>query len=141
MRIHATYHTVCSSTKTIWIKSNPPLTVRGKKKKIKAFAADPPPPSCLSLPFLLPAGFDAYPAVGVDAHRGAQHNRLRAQVVRHLDPAIHDGQRDVVRALHALPAPEQQALSGLRPDAQLELVHQQGLFTRTEIQQLLESPS
>lgn len=117
--IGAGYRTVCSDTKTIWIKSNPPLTV-------KAF--QPLIPSYLSAP-CLPAGFDAYPAVGVDAHRGAQHHGLGAQVVRHLDAAVHDGQGDVVGALHAFPAPQQQALRGLGPDAQLEFVHQQSLFT------------
>lgn len=73
---------------------------------------------------ILPAGLDAYPAVGVDAHWGAQHHGLGAQVVCHLDVSVHDGQGNVVRALHALPAPQHQALGRLRPDAQLKFVHQ-----------------
>lgn len=87
-------------------------------------------PLCLA-PSFLPAGLDADPAVGVDAHRGAQHHRLSAQVVGHLDASVHDGQGDVVRTLHALPAPQHQALSRLRPNAQLKFVDQQSLFTRT----------
>ena len=78
---------------------------------------------------LLPAGLDAYPAVGVDAHWGAQHHRLGAQVVCHLDVSVHDGQGDVVWPLHALAAPQHQALGRLRPDAQLKFVHQQGFLT------------
>lgn len=110
--IHAKDHTVCSKTKIIWIKR----ILR-------------PPHPCGYLPScILPASLDAYPAVAVDSHGGAQHHGLRAQVVSHLDVAVHDGEGDVVGALHALPAPQHQALGRFCPDAQLKLIHQESFF-------------
>lgn len=116
--IHARDHTVCRNTNTIRIKTNPRLTALSLLI-----------PRYLSSS-ILPAGLDAYPPVGVDTHRGAQHHGLGAQVVCHLDLTVHDGKCDVVRALHALPAPQHQPLGCLCPDAQLEFIHQESLFAR-----------
>lgn len=91
--------------------------------------ATPPSPGYLP-PLVLPAGLDAYPAVGVNARGRAQQHGLGAQVVRHLDASVHNGQGDVVGALHALPAPQHQALGRLCADAQLEFVHQQSFLAR-----------
>lgn len=82
----------------------------------------------LKLQHTVPAGFNADPVISVDPHRWSQNYRFRAEVVGHLDTSVHDGQRDVVRALHALPAPQEEAVSGLSSDAQLKLVHQQGFL-------------
>lgn len=68
------------------------------------------------------------PTVGVDGDRGAQDDGLGAQVVGHLHEAVDDGEGDVVGALQPLPAPQDQALRGLRFDAQLEAVGLQGLL-------------
>lgn len=104
--------------------------VRGSTNRVADLKSNPQT-DCRHLPpIILPAGFDADPAVGVDAHRRAQHHRLGAQVVGHLHAAVHHGQGDVVGALHAFPAPQHKALRGLGADAQLELVHQQGFLTR-----------
>lgn len=104
--IHARDHIVCSNPYRIWIRCNPGLTV-------KAFIPDS---WYLSSPGL-PAGPDVYPAVGVNTNWGAQHHRLGAQVVCHLDVSVHDGEGDVVGALHTLPTPQHQALGRLCPDA------------------------
>lgn len=81
---------------------------------------------------ILPAGLDSYPAVGVDPYRGAQHHRLGAEVIGHLHAAVHDSEGDVVGALYSLAAPQNQTMSSLSPDAQLEFIHQQGLLTRSK---------
>lgn len=115
--IHAREHTVCSNRKIIWIKRNPGPT--GETFDPVSYL-----PSCI-----LPAGLDAYPAVAVDTHGGAQHHGLRAQVVSHLDVTVHDGEGDVVGAFHALPAPQHQALGRFCADAQFKLIHQESFFT------------
>lgn len=68
------------------------------------------------------------PLVCVDRHSRTQDDRLGAEVIGHLDVAVHDSQGDVIRTLQPFPAPEDEALRGFRFDAQFKMVGLQGLL-------------